>query len=103
MNNLLFAPLVRWGNQARIDNYNSILRDKVSLIEPPDFGNLKVSDRKSKLDTFVSHIAVHDSARHAGCSPKLALRPRQYWFPELTQLKNKKKILVAYMDRMWST
>ena len=92
-NNLLFAPSVRWGNQARIDNYNSILRDKISLIEPPDFGNLKVSDRKSKLDTFVSHInsAVHDSARQAGCSPKHALKPKRYWCPELTQLKNKKK------------
>ena len=61
----------------------------------------------TKADDLATHLIDEITevllAKLAGCATLKKLNPKPWWCPHLSQLRDNKKVLVAYMDLKWQT
>ena len=83
-----------WTNYKKNYLYLEISKNKISQLEPialPEKDNFHlktiVDERFQKINTILI-----DATKEAGCIPKNTLKPKAYWCPELSALRDKKRI-----------
>ena len=90
-----------WSCQEKNLNYCNFLAAKLEGLEllPPT-----PTDVASAINTRFSTIvnAIHSASKEAGCIPKKVFKPKPYWCPELSKIRDKKRFwwtLWVAMDR----
>ena len=89
--------LPRWDTEKK-RKYNHILDNKLKSI-PILHMEDNITNVQHDIDTYVETLnkAIHEAAQEAGCIPKKHYRPKDYWCPELSALRDKKK----FWWRLW--
>jgi hypothetical protein len=90
----------KWDNHTNNDKYKQYLQHKLS-----DLGSLTCMENldsnaiQNKLDAYVTKVndAIHTSAAAAGCTQQRKFKPKPYWCPRLSQLRDKKR----FWWRLW--
>ena len=89
-NSVKFYVQPNWSNTSQNDAYNSILAHKLDLL--PDMSVNNCDMTKHVNDRFYAIVdAIHSSAKEAGCVPKNVFKPKSYWCPELSKIRDKKR------------
>ena len=82
-----------WSSHAKNDRYRECLSarlSKLSLSQSPKHVNgLSVDEWVNTQFKHVNH-AIVESCKEAGCVPKQARRPKRYWCPDLSRLRDSK-------------
>lgn len=88
--NVCFMP-PNWNNSNVKAKYCTILAEKLSNIYPMnDIPDDNIAEWIDNRLATVNSI-IHESAAEAGCIPKRMSRPKPYWCPELSELRDKKR------------
>ena len=84
----------KWNNTLTNEKYLQITSDKLSQLGRISFPTSRYQDIKSSLnDRFEKiHTILIDAASEAGCVPHKHLKPKTYLRPELSSLRDKKRI-----------
>lgn len=79
-----------WSNNARNVTYCNLLAEKLNLLHK--LPNSAV-DVQNVIDNRMNDIvnAIHQSSKEAGCVPKCVFKPKPYWCPELSKVRDKKR------------
>ena len=84
----------KWSNAQRNDKYLQITTSKLSQMEKFSIPNNGTENLKELLNNrfeIINNILI-DAASEAGCIPHKTLKPKAYWCPELSALRDKKRI-----------
>ena len=75
--------------------YKNILAEQLMNIGPPCPDSLHVNDVQSNVDKYVEDIthAMPHATLEAGCVPPKVFRPKPYWCPELSHIRDRKNAL----------
>ena len=82
----------RWDDRAKTSRYKDILCCKLKDIDllPDDITSECLQNSvDSQLDLITK--AMHESTQEAGCLPRKINRPKPYWNPELSRLRDRKR------------
>ena len=73
--------------------YANLVCGKISNISPIDTHELTREDIKCKLNERLESITsiLISTAKEIGCVPLKTLKPKAYWYPELSELWDKKR------------
>ena len=87
-------PPVTWSNDLRNDQYKKCLENKlqsIPLLDPSTFSDRH--DAQHEIDTFLDKInsAFHESTKEAGCVNNNRVKPKPYWCPQLSFLRDRKR------------
>ena len=92
-------PPAKWDNYANKHSYNVYLTRKLE-----EMAHLKihvVDDRtiQSQIDSYIEDInkVIHSAALESGCSAQSKYKPKPYWCPKLSNLRDRKRC----WWRMW--
>ena len=83
-----------WSNASRNNKYLQITTNKLSLIGKlsiPISESLNMKDILNKRFEVINNI-LKESASESGCIPHKSLKPKAYWCPELSALRDKKRM-----------
>ena len=83
-------PKLSWDNFDMIDNYTTYLQSNLEALSPYDPSHC--------IDTYIEELnyLLHDVAMRAAGPGKRLFKPKPYWCPELSRLRQK-AFLVAFM------
>ena len=78
-------PKLSWDNFDRIDNYSTYLQSNLETLSP--------YDPSQCIDTYIGKLnyLLHDAAMRATGPGKKLFKPKPYWCPELSRLRDKKR------------
>ena len=78
-------PKFSWDNFDMIDNYTTYLQSNLETLSP--------YDPNQCIDTYIDKLnyLLHDAAMRAAGSGKRLFKPKPYWCPELSRLRDKKR------------
>ena len=78
-------PKLSWDNFDMIDNYSTYLQSILETLSP--------YDPSQCIDTYIDKLnyLLHDAAARAACPGKKLFKPKPYWCPELSRLRDKKR------------
>ena len=87
-------PVPSWSNLAKNGLYRDNLAKKIESLQC--YVPHSEKDRtmiKIYIDQYISNLnsAIHEAALEAGCIPSKCFKPKPYWCPELSRLRNKKR------------
>ena len=83
-----------WSNHYCNDMYKTTLENKLKLISMLDLSTVTDQDElQYEIECYVHTIntAIHDSAKEAGCVSKKQFKPKPYWCPQLSLIRDKKR------------
>jgi len=89
-----------WGNSNHNVLYKAILENQLSNLGEPNLSDMNSqTDAQAAIDKYICDInkAFHSSASEAGCVSTKHFKPKPYWCPELSELRNKKR----FWWRLW--
>lgn len=91
---LTFRTVPNWTNQERNKKYCELLSDAMKQLQNADDDPLSQSNLQQWVDRRLDEITriIHSSAAEAGCTPKRPRKPKPYWCPQLSQLRDKKRM-----------
>lgn len=97
INQSLHIP-TKWSDQSKVSMYKQILLEKLTRINCLPV-NLNHDNAQELIDHQLSCInkAIHDSTIESGCVPKVRFRPKPYWNPDLSYLRDRKR----FWWRIW--
>ena len=83
-----------WGNHEYTNTYRNTLENK--LIEIQKLSCNRETDEITAHDAIDAYMgklncAIRDSAVEAGCYSKQHVKPKRYWCPELSKLRDRKR------------
>ena len=83
-----------WSNSKKNDLYLQITTKNISQLKALSVPTDKYFNLNEIIDNRFQDInnILKDATREAGCIPKKILAPRAYWCPELSALRDKKRI-----------
>ena len=84
----------KWSNALRNEKYLQITSSKLSQMEKflfPTSGTQNLKEIFNKRFETINDI-LRNTASEAGCIPHKTLQPKAYWCPELSALRDKKRI-----------
>ena len=78
-------PKLSWDNFDMIDNYSTYLQSNLETLSP--------YDPSQCIDTYIDKLnyLLHDAATRAAGPGKKLFKPKPYWCPELSRLRDKKR------------
>ena len=84
----------KWSNAQKNDKYLQITTSKLSQMEKFSIPNTGTENLKEIFNNRFEEInnILTDAASEAGCIPHKTLKPKAYWCPELSALRDKKRI-----------
>ena len=81
-----------WSNYSRNEKYCNILASKLSnLSYINDLVNYKNSEEVVNKRLYEVNDAIHSATKEAGCIPARVCKPKNFWCPMLSQLRDKKR------------
>ena len=83
-----------WSNEQKRELFRDILKEKLTLLDPIVINNGVQGDEiQAVVDGYTDNLtnAIHCAVKDAGCLPHQHFRPRPYWCPELTLLRDCKR------------
>lgn len=82
-----------WSNQLRNEAYLRMLQEKLADLQELDYQDIESSQMQVCIDERLAVIndAIHEAAKQAGCTPFRRLKPKPFWCPELSVLRDKKR------------
>lgn len=90
-----FFVQANWSNCRKNSMYKSILSEKLNVIQNDlHTSNVVPKDEApAVIEEALSSVtqAIHDSAKEAGCVPRKALKPKPFWCPDLSVLRDRKR------------
>ena len=90
-----YHPQPNWASHHRNVHYNDILCDKLqSVTTSSNLFNLPIdSDLNDAINKVFSDVsqAIHDATKEAKCVPQKVFKPKPYWCPELSVIRDKKR------------
>jgi hypothetical protein len=79
-----------WSKHAQNITYSQILAHKLNSLPDMCTSNDEVTGAvNDRLHSIVN--AIHDASKEAGCVPRKVFKPKPYWCPELSKIRDKKK------------
>ena len=92
-NKPVYVP-ANWSNHYCNEMYKTTLENKLKSISMLNLST--VTDQDELLYEIECHVhtiitAVHDSAKKAGCVSKKQSKPKPYWCPQLSLIRDKKR------------
>jgi exonuclease III len=83
-----------WDDPAKHIQYRDILASKIQNLKPldlPDDANRQSS--QFMVDQYLANLtnAIHEAAQEADCTSRRTFKPKAYWCPELSTLRDKKR------------
>ena len=89
-------PKLSCDNFDRIDNYSKYLQSNFETLSP--------YDPSQCIGTYIDKLnyLLHDSVMRATGPGKKLFKPKPYWCPELSRLRDKKRFLVVFMGFEWA-
>ena len=79
-----------WSNHLINKSYCEILENKLGCLDLlSDVKDDVAGTVNDRLSAIVS--AIHDASKEAGCVPEKVFRPKPYWCPELSKIRDKKR------------
>ena len=86
-------PAPKWTSQIGIDCYQQSLSDKLSGLQSLNWFDTDQATLHGLIDDRLNTInsSIHSAAREAGLTPKNSLKPKPYWCPGLSVLRDKKR------------
>jgi len=85
---------ISWKNESVTLKYKEILSKKLNMVNPIQLGaDDTVLSAQNEVDRFMSDVtqALHMSAAEASNNKKYNFKPKPYWCPELSKLRDKKR------------
>ena len=86
--------LPKWKNQAMTVLYQQCLKKELDSVPDLDLSALSNSQSaQATIDTHVDAInsAFHKAATKAGCIPERKFKPKPFWCPELSKIRDQKR------------
>ena len=79
---------------AKVTRYSNLVTEKLSELIPICLNSFSGSDIQYRLDQRLEKIncILASATKESGCIPAKVLKPKTYWCPELSQLRDKKRI-----------
>jgi hypothetical protein len=90
-------PPAKWDNYANNQLYKVCLEHKLEQLAP--FVIVDQQTIQSQIDSYVEDVnnAIHSAAFEAGCTRHSKYKPKPYWCPKLSNLRDRKR----FWWRMW--
>jgi len=79
-----------WSRESRNATYCNILKSRLSDLPPISTDGVSLEDIINDRLSVVNS-AIHDATQEAGCLPKRAYKPKAYWCPQLSRLRDRRK------------
>ena len=83
-----------WSNVAKNEKYQRLLYEKLQKVPIPEADDIQRRDNlQAFIDEYIGQInnAIHMSSREAGCTPHHNFKPKPYWCPELSVIRDRKR------------
>ena len=83
-----------WSNKCRNVNYNDIVSDlfnNVPLLADSEFTDQQTLSTAINTRLGFINETLHTATKAAGCIPSKILKPKTFWCPELSRLRDKKR------------
>ena len=83
-----------WTNHKNVEKYSKLVTEECSKMAPICINSLNDSNIKYKIDQRLEQInnILITATKQSGCIPQKVLKAKTYWCPELSQLRDKKRI-----------
>ena len=83
-----------WTNHKNVEKYSNLVAEECSKMAPICINSLNDSNIKGIIDQRLEHIndILTTATKQSGCIPQKVLKAKTYWCPELSQLRDKKRI-----------
>ena len=91
----------RWDNLQCTNAYRDILHSKLSSMHILTYvANDDSGAVQGLVDSYIVQLndAMHDAVTEAGCKQKHCNKPKTYWCPELSHLRDRKR----FWWRLWN-
>jgi exonuclease III len=90
----------QWKNGATRQLYSELLSQKISAISPLSLDDCNAEEKQEITDVFFDAVitAMHSAAQEAGCHPNKNHKPKSWWCPELSRLRDG----VRFWRGIWS-
>ena len=82
-----------WSNDRKVDAYKNLVPEKLSRISPICINNCDNNSFKYQIDQRLQEInnVLTMSTKESGCVPTKMFKPKTYWCPELSFLRDRKR------------
>ena len=74
--------------------YNDILSEKLEALPTLDVSCVNEHSTVTRMtDEYIERVnnAMHEAAMESGCVPRRRYRPKSYWCPQLSVLRDRKR------------
>ena len=87
------GPRPNWGNTQRNVNYADLLNNKLSEINVHYNDSFTKPDIESYINNVFEYVcnSMHSCAKESGIVPSKCFRPKPYWCPNLSVLRDRKR------------
>ena len=95
-------PPPNWHNDCHNKEYKSILSRKLNSMSIPSASiGMSMADKQECVDNYLNAIngAIHTAVEEAGCVTKNNFKPKSYWCPELSALRDRKRFWWSLWDQ----